>query len=325
MLSKANSHSKDTYTVRFSGFGHYVPKSIVSNQELATPGNDVNPDWTERVLGVRNRRVVAEGQQVSDMATEAALMALSSAGINKEDLDAVIVATATPDAKAPSVAALVTRNLGIESNTLFFDVSAVCNGFLLGVSIAHRFIASGTYEKILVIGADAFSQITDYESRDCVYFGDGAGAAIIERSSENTSHFCCELSGNMQSLEAFKMDDENKFFKMIGNLVSGTAKKELPPLISSFLQQHEISIDSIDHVVPHQSSKYLVELLSGAIGIEKERFVTFIDEYANTAGASVPLTLSRAANEGRFKRGDRILLFSIGSGMTWGCAYYIWH
>jgi len=297
--------------MKIIGTGSGLPSPILKNEELETMV-DTSAKWIEENLGIKERRIVAPGQRTSDLATWAGWAAIEDSGVSVRDIDLLIVATASPDRQAPSTACLVQDRLGVY-NAACFDVSAVCSGFLYAMSIADAYISLGHYNNALVIGADTFSKITDWESRDAVFFGDGAGAAVLGFGGE--SHF--RLYSDGRGRDGFTVA-HGETFKMNGRAVYDTAIKVLPKVINKVLDDAGLTIDDIDLMIPHQPSIKILEKTAELIGLPFEKVMTNMDRYANTAGATIPVILDEVNKRGELK--GNILLCAVGSGWTWGAA-----
>jgi 3-oxoacyl-[acyl-carrier-protein] synthase-3 len=285
------------------GVGHYVPKTILKNESITD-----SPEWVEEVIGIRERRFSITS--TSDLATKAARKAMKKAGV--DDVDVVILATATPDMIAPSTASIVKRNLGITGAA--FDINAVCSGFLYGMILAHSLLESGA-GTVLVIGADTFTEITDFKKRDCVFFGDGAGAVVMTKG--NNMQSALMLADNAEN--GFSCEHEDTF-EMNGKLVYQEAVRLVPDAINRALKAANMTIDDIDYMVPHQPSKRILHDIADKIGLPREKVLMNMDRYANTSAGPIPILLSESWK--RFKKGDNILFAAIGAGWTYGAIIY---
>jgi 3-oxoacyl-[acyl-carrier-protein] synthase-3 len=321
--------------VRISGTGSYVPKTIYTNEYLETI-LPTNSEWIYENLGIRERRIASENEATSDLAYKAGLQAINSAGLSKDDIDLIIVATATPDRQAPSTACIVQEKLK-SFNAVAFDISAVCSGFLYGMSVASQYVASGVYENVLVIGADTFSKITDWKRRDAVFFGDGAGAAVISSSSDEygflafrlysdgrgKNHFTIPLGGS-ENPTSIKTAKEGHFFQMNGRAVYDTAVDVLPKAIHQVLKDSGLNIDEIDFMIPHQPSIRILKKTAELVGIPFDKVMTNMDLYANTSGGTIPILLDNVYRSGKIKKGSIILFAAVGSGWTYGASIIKW-
>jgi 3-oxoacyl-[acyl-carrier-protein] synthase-3 len=304
------------------GTGSCVPDKILTNEYLASRV-ETDPAWIERNLGIRQRRVVHKGMLTSDLATTAARRALEQAELRATDIDLLIVATATPDRKAPSTACFVQNNLGAV-NAAAFDMNAVCSGFLYAMAVASQFIYSGAMKHILIIGADTFSTITDWDRRDCVFFGDGAGAVVLSRSNEPRGLFASKIYADGSGHDNFTVFPDARYFSMNGRAVYEKGTTVLPIAIRSILEENSLSVSDVDWIVPHQPSIAILKKTAEILGAPFEKMCTNMDRYANTSSATIPLVLDEAHRGGRFKRGDILVFAAVGSGWTWGAAVYRW-
>ncbi len=304
--------------VKISGTGHYVPEEVITNEAIAKrlPTTD---KWIRERLGIHTRHAARSDEETSDLASQAAWKALVNAGEMPEDMDLIIVATATPDRLAPSTACIVQDKIGAW-NASAFDLNAVCTGFLYGLSVGSQFIASGTYKKVLVIGVDIFSRITDWNDRSCVFFGDGAGAVVLTKGE---GILAINIYADGRGKEAFSVHN-GSYFQMQNKMIYETAPVVLSQSIMTVLEQCDMTVDDIDVVVPHQPSIEILRLMADKIGLPFEKVMTNMDRYANTSAASVPIMLDEACREGRIKNGDTVVLVAVGSGWTWGAALLRW-
>ncbi len=310
-------------SIRILSTGSYVPSRVVTNAEIVS-GLPTSSEWVEQNLGIKERRVAGNCELTSDLAAEAGRRALANAGLTANDLELLVVATATPDRKSPSTACIVQAKLGITNQCPAFDVSAVCTGFLYSLTIAAKFVESGSCKRALVIGADRFSSITDWKNRNCVFFGDGAGAVIIDRNLNGDGFFSSLLFADGRGMDGFTVHKESTTFSMDPKAVYQSATTVLPQAILDLLSAHEMTINDVAMIVPHQPSirvlKKTGELLGAADGLIKMN----LQKYANTAGATVPLLLDELNSQGSIKKNDMILFAAVGSGWTWGSALYKW-
>jgi len=312
----------------FLGCGSYLPPQSITNDALiAQHGLDSSNEWIERRTGILKRHV-AEGEKTSDLATKAAQEALKNAGLTAKDIDAVIVATTTPDDTLPSTAAKVQANLGIDRG-FAFDVQAVCSGFVYGLTIADNFIRLGQVRHALVIGAETLSTILDWKDRStCFLFGDGAGAVVLglkegQGTTNDQGILGTVLHCDGRHYDILKTDDAG-FVRMDGKEVFRHAVTNLSAVVDEVLTMTKLKPEQIDWFVPHQANLRIIEGLSKKLALPPERVVVTIEGHANTSAASIPLALSAAVNDGRIKRGQLILLDTMGAGFTWGAAVARW-
>lgn len=323
--------------VKITGTGMCVPDMRVSNYLLEGMCPDVNPEWTYNTLGIRERRIAKSYQYTSDLAAAAGNMAVSNAGLLAEDVDMIIVATATPDRKAPSTACIVQRKIGAH-NAVCFDVAAVCSGFLYGMVIAAQFISGKAYKHILVIGADIFSSLTDFSRRDCVFFGDGAGAAVL---SATTPHgvFDYDIHSDGHGGDGFtvfgggtecpvtkenmiQFVEEHKYFSMNGRAVYDTATRVLPESINTLLAKNKMTVDDITMLIPHQPSIGILKKTAETLGLPFEKVKHNMEGYANTSAGTIPILLHETFPS--IKRDDVVVFAAVGSGWTWGSIIMQW-
>ncbi|MDB4114583.1 ketoacyl-ACP synthase III [Flavobacteriaceae bacterium] len=321
--------------VKISGTGSYVPDKIVTNEYLETI-IETNSKWVFDNVGILERRIADDNQATSDLAAIAGQRAIDDAGLKNEDIDLIIVATATPDRKAPSTAAFVQHKLNA-CNAAAFDLNAVCSGFLYGMSVATQYIASGVYNNVLVIGADTFSKITDWSRRDAVFFGDGAGAAVATSTNVTEGFLAYRLytdtsnemlgftiPGGGSEIPLTKENMGEQYFQMNGKSVFASATKALPKAINQVLEDTGLVIDDIDIMIPHQPSIRILQKTAEIIGLPFEKVMTNMDKYANTSGGTIPILLDELNKKGKLKKGDIVLFAAVGSGWTFGASIIKW-
>ena len=320
--------------VKIIGTGSYVPEKVITNEYLENK-IDTNSKWIYENLGIEERRICDKNQTTSDIAYIAAKNALDNAQIKSSEIDLIILATATPDRKAPSTAAIVQNKLNA-FNAAAFDVAAVCSGFLYAISIANQYIATGTYKNVLIIGVDTFSKITDWTKRDAVFFGDGAGAAILSNSISDgflSTRIYTDTSNNMFGFtipgggSEIPLNENNlqqQYFQMNGRSVYDTAIVALPKAINQVLQDANLSIEDIDYMIPHQPSIRILQKTAELVGLPWEKVMTNMNKYANTSGGTVPILLDEINRSGILKPGKNILFAAVGSGWTYGASILKW-
>jgi 3-oxoacyl-[acyl-carrier-protein] synthase-3 len=305
--------------------GMSVPENIVSNYDIRSAHmSDLDCDWVEQKLGIAERRISTAGVLTSDLASQAGVNALKQAGISGSGIDLLIVATATPDRQAPATACLVQQKMGLDG-AVAFDVSAVCSGFLFAMTIAKNFLQSGQSKRAMVIGADTFSRITDWSRRDAVFFGDGAGAVILEAIPGTQAIFDAELFSNGNDANAFTVYPGDQTFTMNAGDVLKSALDAIPKCADRVLARNGLSTDDINIVVPHQPSINLLKKLSERTGIGFEKFCVNMDRYANTAGATIPIILHETLQSGKIKKDDLVFFAAAGAGFTAGAAILRWY
>ncbi|MCF8356950.1 MAG: ketoacyl-ACP synthase III [Melioribacteraceae bacterium] len=318
------------------GTGSYTPEKIYTNKYLETI-IETNDQWIRDNLGIIERRIAGDNEATSDLASKAAIQAIADAGLEKDDIELIIVATATPDRLAPSTAAIVQDKIQAY-NAVAFDIAAVCSGFLFGMSVAAQFIASGVYNNVLLIGADTFSKIIDWSRRDAVFFGDGAGAAILSTGDINSSFLAFRLytdgrgkwnytvpaGGSEMPASEETVKKGLHYFQMNGRAVYETATKVLPKAINQVLDDTGLSIDDIDYMIPHQPSIKILQDTAKIIGLPFSRVMTNMDKYANTSGGTIPILLDELNQANKLKKDDIILFAAVGSGWTYGASIIRW-
>lgn len=322
--------------VKIIGTGSFVPEIIYTNEYLETI-LPTSAKWIYDNLGINERRIAGKNEATSDLAWKAGERAINDAGLTKEDIDLIIVATATPDRLAPSTACIVQDKLQAY-NAVAFDIAAVCSGFLFGMSVASQYIASGVYDNVLVIGADTFSKITDWTRRDAVFFGDGAGAAVISHSNVNGGflayrlysdgrgkfNFTIPAGGSENPTCAETVSNKLHYFQMNGKAVYDTGTIVLPSAINQVLEDTGLSINDIDFMIAHQPSIKILQKTAEVIGLPFEKVMTNMDKYANTSGGTIPILLDEVNRAGKIKKGNVILFAAVGSGWTYGASIIKW-
>lgn len=319
------------------GLGSYVPEKILTNFDLEKMV-DTNDEWIKTRTGISERRIAADNQATSDLAFEAAKKAIENAGINKEDIGLVIVATMTPDHLIPSTACLLQDKLGLK-NVGAFDLGAACSGFVYAMVTASNFIATGIYKNVLVVGAETLSKVIDWEDRNtCILFGDGAGAVVLGEVEEGygiiSSHFASDGSGasaleipaggSRNPASAETVNDRNHFMKMAGQDVFKFAVKAIPDTVTKNLSKTELDINDIDLFIPHQANYRIIDSAAKRLKVSNEKFIMNLQKYGNTSGASIPLAMDEALKQGKIKKGDTIMLAGFGAGLTYASCLFKW-
>lgn len=307
--------------IKVSGTGSYAPPKVVTNEDLAARV-DTTPEWVFNNLGIKERHV-SDGELTSDLASKAAAKAIAAAGIDKEDIGLIIVATSTPDRKAPSTACIVKNKLGIKNHSPAFDLAAVCSGFVYALNLAATQIQVGSCKKALVIGADCFSSITDWDRRDCVFFGDGAGAVIVEAAEGDTFYHGRSFS-ETECVDNFTVYPEDKTFTMNAKAVYETGSKVVPAAVKQVIEECNLEISDISCIIPHQPSKKLLTSAADNLGIDFSLIKTNMERYANTSGGTVPILLDETVRAGEIKSGDIVVFAAVGSGWTWAASVMKW-
>jgi 3-oxoacyl-[acyl-carrier-protein] synthase-3 len=311
---------------RIAGTGSYLPENVVTNNELARRV-DTSDEWIRTRTGIRQRHLAADGQTASDLAYAASQRALAAAGIAAAELDLIIVATSTPDFVFPSTACLLQGKLGVHRCPAF-DVQAVCSGFVYALDIADKFIRSGAYRRALVVGAEVFSRILDWNDRaTCVLFGDGAGAVVLAADAKpgvraSVLHADGAQAGILSTpghvCGGAVIGDP--FLRMDGQAVFKLAVRVLDEVARETLALCDLKPADIDWLIPHQANVRILDATARKLGIAAEKVIVTVDLHANTSAASVPLALDVAVRDGRIKPGDKVLLQGVGGGFTWGAA-----
>ena len=316
------------FNSKIIGVGTYTPQNVVLNEDLQKIV-DTSDDWIRSRTGIQERRI-STGEQTSDLAANAARVALEMANINAEDIDYIIVATITPDNYTPSTASMVQDKIGA-INASAIDINAACTGFMYAMEIADCLIKNGTYKNILIIGAETLSKILDWKDRStCVLFGDGAGAAILTGTKENGvkaiitgsdgSKGSSLVAENLALSNPFTTDCEgvNPYITMNGGEVFKFATRIMENSIVQVLAKGEVSLQEIDYIIPHQANYRIIEHVSKKLKLDMSKFIINLDKYGNTSGASIPIALAEAVELGKVKKGDKIVLVGFGGGLTWG-------
>jgi len=310
---------------RIAGVGSYLPGSPVSNDDLARRGVDTNDEWIVTRTGIKTRHLAASGCSSSELAKEASVRALDVAGVEARDIDLIIVATSTPDFIFPSTACLLQEKLG-NQGAMAFDIQAVCSGFVYALSVAEKFIKSGSHKRALVVGAEVFSRILDWEDRTtCVLFGDGAGAVVLEASespgvlatamhADGSYNGILSVPGNVSGGKVIG----DPFLRMDGQAVFKFAVRALADVANECCEASGIQSSEIDWLIPHQANIRIIESTSKKLGLAMDNVIVTVDRHGNTSAASIPLALDVAIRDGRVQRGQKVLLEGVGGGFTWG-------
>ena len=310
------------------GSGAYLREKVLTNAELAAMV-DTDDAWITARTGIRQRHIAADGECTSDLATAAALRALEAAGREAKDIDLIVLATATPDYTFPSTASTVQANLGIRRGAAF-DVQAVCSGFIYALATADNFLKAGQHKRALVIGAETFSRILDWDDRTtCVLFGDGAGAVVLEAgqgtgTTEDRGVLTSHLHADGRYRDLLYVDGGPSKTKTVGHLrmtgkeVFRHAVVNLADAVNEALAATGLTPADIDWIVPHQANLRIIEGTAKKLGIDGSRVVVTVDHHGNTSAASVPLALTEAWTDGRIQPGNLVLLEAMGGGFTWG-------
>jgi 3-oxoacyl-[acyl-carrier-protein] synthase-3 len=309
---------------RIAGTGGYLPARITTNADLEKLV-DTSDAWIVERTGIRQRHHASEGELTSDLALKAAERAIEAADIDSGDIDLIVVATTTPDRVFPSTACILQAKLGIANACPAFDVQAVCSGFVYALATADNFIRAGQAKTALVVGAETLSRITDWTDRsNCILWGDGAGAVVLEASAEPgiiATHL--HADGRYQDLlfvdgGVSLRTEGGCYMRMSGNAVFKMAVNTLDAIVDETLEANGLAKDDIDWLVPHQANIRIIQATARKLGLGMERVVVTVDRHGNTSAASIPLALDAAVRDGRIRRGELVLMEAFGGGFTWG-------
>lgn len=330
--------SQPTQSVIITGTGSYTPAKVLTNDDMSKIV-DTSDEWIRSRSGISERCFAAQGETTSDMALSAAEKAISAAGINRRDIDLIIVATMTPDMPFPSTACILQSKLGL-GNITAFDIQAACSGFIYALNTGCNMLRSGAYKKALIIGAEKMSSILDFQDRTtCVLFGDAASAIIIEASETAGVGVLGSITGSDGSDPSLlyqpaggstipssheSIDARQHFIKMNGKEIFKQAVRVMGQVSSDILEQYSLTADQIDLLIPHQANMRIIESLAKRMKLPMEKFHNNLDRFGNTSGASVGLALDEAYRKGRIQSGDLILLVAFGAGLTWGASLIKW-
>jgi 3-oxoacyl-[acyl-carrier-protein] synthase-3 len=316
------------------GVGGYLPERVLTNEDLARVV-DTSDQWITERTGIKERRIAAEGELTSSMGAAAARAALDAAGLAPEDIDLIVLATSTPDQTFPATAVTIQAELGITHGAAF-DVQAVCSGFVFALATADSYLKSGQFKRALVIGAEAFSRILDWQDRTtCVLFGDGAGAVVVEAQKLNGAltdrgilATCLRSDGRYRDKLYVDGGPSSTgtvgYLRMDGPEVFRHAVTKIAEVIDSTLRQAGYKASDIDWFVPHQANRRILDGAARKLGLDKDRIIITVDKHANTSAASIPLALAAASADGRIKPGNLVLMEAMGGGFTWGAVLIRW-
>lgn len=317
---------------KIKGTGYYVPDRVLTNADLEQMV-DTSDDWIVRRTGIKERRILDEGMYTSDMAVIAGKRALENAGVSAEEIELILVSTVTPDMFTPSVSCMVQDQIGAV-NAMAMDINTACTGFMSVLVTANQFIASGYYKKILVIGAEALTRMTDYKDRNtCILFGDGAGAAVLEAAESGgvlSSYMGADGSSGYTLTSLAFRDDEAEMAKRIsgrketlwmdGSEVLKFAVRMMTKATEVALERAGLTIDDIAMIVPHQANIRIVSGAAKRLGVSMDKMVINIDRLGNIGSGCIPIALSEAMGAGTIRPGDKVVLVAMGGGLTWGAA-----
>ena len=311
---------------RVAGTGSFLPGAPVTNDDLVARGIDTSDAWIQERTGIRSRHLASPEVTSSQLAQEASLRALEAAACTPNDIDLVIVATSTPDYIFPSTATLLQARLGMSNGAPAFDVQAVCAGFTFAIATAEKFIRSGSHKRALVVGAEVFSRILDWNDRGtCVLFGDGAGAVVLE-ASERPGILATALHADGAQNQILCVPGQisrgqvtgDPFLRMDGQAVFKFAVKVLSDVAKEVAELGGVPLDAVDWLIPHQANIRIIQATGKRLGVAPERVIATVGEHGNTSAASIPLALDAAVRDGRIRRGQKVILEGIGGGFAWG-------
>lgn len=304
------------------GLGHYLPERVVTNKEFEKMV-DTTDEWIRTRSGIEERRFARDDEETSDMAYEAAKLALEDANVSPEEIDMIIVATVTQDMPFPSVAAMLQERLGVK-RAAAMDLAAACAGFMYGMITAKQFIETKAYEKILVVGADKLSKILDFTDRNtCVLLSDGAGAAVMGEVSEGRGILSFELGADGSGGKHLNLNEKG-YVAMNGREVFKFAVRQMPQSTINVIEKAGLTKEDVDFLVPHQANIRIMEAARQRLGISEDKMAKTIHKYGNNSAASIPIALSEAVKEGKIKDDDVLILVGFGGGLTWGAVALKW-
>ncbi|WP_010650019.1 beta-ketoacyl-ACP synthase III [Oceanobacillus massiliensis] len=304
------------------GTGHYLPTRVVTNKDMEKIV-DTNDEWIRTRTGIEERRLAEDDIDTSDMAYHASLGALEEANVDAADIDLILVATVTPDTPFPSVSCMLQDRIGA-TKAAAMDISAACSGFMYALTTAKQFIETGAYKKILIVGAEKLSKITNWEDRGtCVLLGDGAGAAVVGEVSEGKGILSFELGANGAGGKELYQNEERQLV-MNGREVYKFAVRQMPQSTVNVIEEIGYSKEDVDYLVPHQANIRIMEAARQRLGISEDKMATTIKKYGNNSSASIPMALSESVKEGKIKDNDLIVLVGFGGGLTWGAVAMRW-
>lgn len=323
--------------VRIRAVGKYVPSKVLTNADLEKMV-DTSDEWIVERTGIRERRLASDQESTSDMAIQAARNCLCSAGVSPDQIDLIIVASASPDYLFPATACIVQHALGAQ-RAAAFDMEIGCTGFIYGLVTGAQFIASGLYEKVLVIGAETLSRLTNWADRStCCLFGDGAGACLLEPGDENEGILAVSLGADGSGSDLLTLpagcarlpashstvDQGLHYIHMEGKAVFKFAVKIVDMAVTSVLQKCGCNVEDIDLLIPHQANVRIINSACERFNMPREKVMVNIDRYGNTSSASVPIALAEALEQGRIQKGDLVVLVAFGAGLSWGAVAIRW-
>ena len=326
-------------SVIIAGVGSYAPSKVLTNDDLSKMV-DTSDEWIFSRSGSRERRIAAADEACSDLAVKSAMAALADAKLQASDIDLLIVATASPDTPLPSTACYVQHKLGVPAHATCFDIAAACSGFLYALEIAYGQLLTNRYKRALIIGAEKLSTVTDWTDRTtCVLFGDAAGAAVLHKveqpgigilgsdlgaDGEFADNLYISAGGSKRPADAKSVEERAHCIRMNGREVFKSAVRVMETVAREMMEQHNLTPDQINLVIPHQANIRIIESLAGSLKVPMDRVYVNLDRYGNTSSASIPLALDEARRAGRIKPGDLTLLVAFGAGLTYGATLIRW-
>jgi 3-oxoacyl-[acyl-carrier-protein] synthase-3 len=331
------SVSGNRIAVGITGVGLYAPEQVLTNTDLEAMV-DTSDEWITTRTGIKERRVASPEQAASDLALPAARQALEQAGTTAEDLDLVVVATATPDMVFPATAEILADELGAK-RAAAYDLLAGCTGFVYALAQAYGALATGLSKRALVVGSEALSKITNWEDRStCILFGDGAGAAVVapvpeggilgfELGADGSGgpDLCVPAGGSRRPIDPGALEEDAQFIKMNGAEVFRFATRVMVSSAEELLAACGAGVEDVDLYVPHQANKRIIDHAVKNLGLDPKKVFMNIDRYGNTSSASIPIGLAEAQADGRLRDGTRVLMSAVGAGLTWGSVYMTWN
>lgn len=330
-ISKQTRIYDTTHRAVIRGTGHCVPAKILDNAELEAMV-DTSDEWITTRTGIKQRRIISDGQTTASLAIEASSKAIATAGLSTDDIDLIVCATITPEMVFPSTACFI--QAGLDNDTACaFDLSAACSGFVYGLAVASSMLTSGIHRTALVLGAETLSTITNYTDRtSCILFGDGAGAVVMTAETDSDrgllysslhadgrswQTLCCQAYGSRNPAGEPLDDPDNIYMTIQGRDTYQLAVRRIVEMIRESYDNCGISNDDIAMIIPHQMNARIIESVTKRLGISQEKMFVNIDKYGNTSSASIPIALDEAVRSGRLKQGELVLLVAFGAGLTW--------
>ncbi|MCC5911994.1 MAG: ketoacyl-ACP synthase III [Clostridiaceae bacterium] len=324
------------FSAGITGTGSFLPEKVLTNHDLEKIV-DTSDEWITTRTGIKSRRIADDQIASSDLATKAAEAAMEDAGIHPEEVDLIIVATATPDMAFPSTACIVQKNIGAV-NAAAFDIEAACTGFLYALTMGEQFIKTGFYKNILIIGAETLSKVLNWKDRNtCILFGDGAGAVILQRTEEegmlasylgsdgrNSDSLTLPAGGSRMPISYKTIDEGLHCIRMEGSEVFKFAVRTMGSSALKALEKCNIALEEIDFLVPHQANSRIIEAAAKRLKLPMDKVYINLDKYGNMSAASVPVALDEAVKSNAIKKGDKVVLVAFGGGLTWGSSIIKW-